>query len=917
MPTFPNEIQFHGQWRPYQQRIMDNMQSCLADKKLHIVAAPGSGKTTVGLAVIVKLNQPALILSPSITIREQWIQRFCSGFLPNGEAPQKWVSNSMKSPKPITAVTYQALHSAYTKLCGDAEEDDEESSDKETADYSDFDLIQTLKASGIKTICLDEAHHLRSEWWKSLEKVLEELGTSIVTVSLTATPPYDAKPAEWQRYMNLCGEIDMEIFTPELVKDHNLCPHQDYIYFNWPNKDEIDQIKAFKESGYDMAFKIAEDPNFVKAVCSHKGLLQIDTYTELFLEHPNYLTAMTVFLHHHEIPFSKELKKLIGTSAKLPKLDVQWMEILLQGFLYFDCESYQNCEALQENLRKKLSAGGHIYRKNIIFTNSDDINKLLISSKGKLNSIKEIVHAEYQTLGEHLRMLILTDYIKKDALTLIGNPNEDIHSIGTVPIFELLRREEILGLKLGVLSGSIVIVPNCAKNALNQLGKEKNLELSCKELPCTEYSEVNFSGSNRKQMVSIITELFSMGEIHTLVGTKSLLGEGWDSPCVNTLILASFVGSYMLSNQMRGRAIRVCPGVPDKTANIWHLVSMEPLWAYSSKMTAQVIQSVGNREKNADYPVSEDFDTMRRRFQSFLGVGYTEDVIQDGIERLSIIQPPYDRKNMDEINREMLKMAADRASLRERWETAIEQCPDVAQVIERNQIEKELIPRKFAFFNAVAYLGISTASQGFLYFLLRAVTALHASNTQNSICVAVLIALMIVIWIVMIRQITHIYHHFSPASSLKLLGNSVLKALKQIGVVESYNTKVVTNHADEFTTICYLDGGTTYEKNIFSDCISQMLGGIDNPRYLLVQRNKFLFFFHSTEYYSVPEIFGNKKENATIFEQCLTRFAGDCKLVFTRNVEGRKVLLNARTKSFVNKNDRLINRNHKVKSEWE
>jgi hypothetical protein len=34
------------------------------------------------------------------------------------------------------------------------------------------------------------------------------------------------------------------------------------------------------------------------------------------------------------------------------------------------------------------------------------------------------------------------------------------------------------------------------------------------------------------------------------MATKSLLGEGWDAPCINALMLAGFVGSFVLSNQM-------------------------------------------------------------------------------------------------------------------------------------------------------------------------------------------------------------------------------------------------------------------------------------------------------------------------------------------------------------------------------
>jgi hypothetical protein len=58
--------------------------------------------------------------------------------------------------------------------------------------------------------------------------------------------------------------------------------------------------------------------------------------------------------------------------------------------------------------------------------------------------------------------------------------------------------------------------------------------------------------------------VFEQGGINGLVGTKSLLGEGWDAPAVNTLVLGTFVGSYVLSNQMRGRSIRIRSEKSDK-----------------------------------------------------------------------------------------------------------------------------------------------------------------------------------------------------------------------------------------------------------------------------------------------------------------------------------------------------------------
>ena len=551
----------------------------------------------------------------------------------------------------------------------------------------------------------------------------------------------------------------------------------------------------------------------------------------------------------------------------------------------------------------------------MVLSNNDEINRLLITSRGKLNSIQQIVRAEYASLGCKLRLLILTDYIKKDMISMIGKMDGKMECIGIIPIFEILRQQNILGLKLGVLSGGVVIVPRDGTDELDAIAAQKGLQLRYRPLNCPDYVEVEFAGANQKMIVSVMTDYFTKGEINVLIGTKSLLGEGWDCPCINSLILASFVGSYMLSNQMRGRAIRVFPDVPDKTANIWHLVSMEPLWAYSDSVRKRILSRIGDGT-SSDYPVSEDFEMLRRRFKAFLGVSYTDDVIEDGIDRLSIITPPYDKKNIETINRKMLEMAADRQKLTEKWKRAIEQCPDASQVVSVNTLDKALVPHQFVFFNAVAYLGGISFLQVLLISLARTTAQSLKSNSSLYMFFGILLILICVFGSLMVKCIIRIYRYFSPQSCLKQMGTAVLKALKEIGVVESFNTRVVTERPTDLFTVCYLEGGTTYEKNTFSESISQLMGFIDNPRYLLILHQKSLFL-KRTEYFAVPDIFGNKKENAETLLHCMQRLAGNFELVFTRNAAGRKILLKARTKSFVNKNNHLIDKNHKVKTKWE
>ena len=56
--------------------------------------------------------------------------------------------------------------------------------------------------------------------------------------------------------MNMCGEIDEEITIPELVKEGSLCPHQDYVYFNYPTKEEEQEVRRFQERSKAMTEKI-------------------------------------------------------------------------------------------------------------------------------------------------------------------------------------------------------------------------------------------------------------------------------------------------------------------------------------------------------------------------------------------------------------------------------------------------------------------------------------------------------------------------------------------------------------------------------------------------------------------------------------------------------------------------------------
>lgn len=397
--TFKN-IKFKGQFRNYQQRVLDNSDKFLLDGKINIVAAPGSGKTILGLELIKRLNSPCIIFSPTTTIRQQWGRRFEESFLDESLNSYDYVSYDLNNIKLINSITYQALYSAINKIAIDEED--------ESIDYSNIDLFKLINDKNIKTICLDEAHHLQNEWQKALEKFVKGLDKDIKIISLTATPPYDATPTEWERYVSLCGEIDEEIFVPELVKEKTLCPHQDYILFNYPTSKEIESFKHHRQNSLEAISKL-QNLSF-KSQLDNKITHLYEVDKEYVYTNFKYFIAIFIYLNDAGIEINKKLFKQLTNTKTIPSMNLKYAERAYQ-FLLDD--QYLLTEEEKKEISDILKEYSLIYRKKVRLDLSDSLKRSLISSCGKLKSISKIAVTEYTALKENLRMLILTDYIKK------------------------------------------------------------------------------------------------------------------------------------------------------------------------------------------------------------------------------------------------------------------------------------------------------------------------------------------------------------------------------------------------------------------------------------------------------------------------------------------------------------------------
>lgn len=893
LKEFPKEIKFKYPWRDYQKRVLDELEAHLKDDHLHVIAPPGSGKTILGLEVALRLNKPTLIFAPTIAIRNQWIKRFTELFLQTTEAPT-WISNDIKNPKFLTVSTYQGLFAACsgTKEIVAQDDSEEEVEEKPNGEITYFstsesrELITRLKKQGVGTIIVDEAHHLKNAWWRSLDEVKNHITPTIV--GLTATPPYDVSYAEWKRYLDLNGPVDAEISVPELVVEGDLCPHQDYVLLSSPTQEEKLKLDEYNHRIEKLYKSIKEDIVLRNTFSKLRIFTHPEDELEWIYSNLELYSATLIFLNSLGIQINAVHLEVIGDSKiKIPELNYEWMEILLKFYLFSNIEFLSGNDIHKEELLNRLKRNGAIDRKSVTLRNVEKRRKLLSSSLSKLNSINRIVEFESNELGESLRMVVLTDYIRKEYLVSTSDNNLSINKIGVLPIFEKLRRKENGESHLGVLTGSIVIIPTAIVSSFNKLCLLQGVDkVSMNELPYdSAYTQIRTSDKLKHEIVYIITNLFENGHIRILVGTKSLLGEGWDAPAINSLVLASFVGSYVSSNQMRGRAIRRLKSNDNKTGNIWHLVCVD----------------IGKTEGGVD------MELLKRRFKAFVGVSYSlEPRIENGVDRLTIPKYFSTNEEVEAFNQRIFETARNREGLLHAWKKALEKGSTLIEEIKIPFAQGDYKKTKTFYLNrTIAYLfaflgsGLLTFGESSMEILMRNLKYIKRPEDILWWLGGIGLVGIGIFGRLIIKSVGMFIKYRDISKDIQNIGIALLDTLTELNQITTPKNKlkVVTFQDDLGAAYCHLEGGSTFEKSLFIQSLTEIVDEIDNPRYLIIRKSTFFSIKEQRDFHSVPESIARLKSMAQKFENNWRRNVGSCELVFTRNIEGRKILLRSRLNS--------------------
>lgn len=774
-------------------------------------------------------------------------------------------------------------------------------------------LIESFVKNDTKVIVLDECHHLLDYWAVIIKELIRSLNNPFI-VGLTATPPLSAGEGELENYLFLVGDIDFEVPTPAVVKEGNLSPYQDLAYLVSPTAKETDFLKNQKELFFNLVKTVSENQSFkiyffnkVIGRQNQKGIKI--PWGEFLNDNLDLAIAAVKYFMSVNTPIPRDI--YIIAEMRNPFTIDDWLVLLEDYCLNYLKMSKETGDAL---LLKETKAGlktlGVVLCETGFRQYISATERVLSLSDSKNIAVVEILKNEFANLGERLRATIITDFEKSSALSLKSLQGIlDPEAGGAVRVLRHLVSEKVTNeLDPIMLTGSAILIDADWADKFVSEGqkwlKERKLNatLSIKATDDAKISEIDGEGNDwePKNYVRFTTSLFEKGITKCLIGTRGLLGEGWDSISLNTLIDLTSAGTFTTVNQIRGRSIRLDPDNKYKVANNWDVVCVAP-----------------------GIPKGEnDFARLVRKHSQFYGLANNKLIVK-GIQHVDkSLANAYFAKGIAKlefmmVNKRALDKARNRSKAYDDWEIGK---PYSNFVIHATELKKEDIKFKTAFtfkksLRRLLYI-IAANVAGHFLFLSQFVRPRNIQELWIFYIIAGLIAGGI--------SAKYIYVYFRKAfidlpvdSYLMDFAKAILETLKKTEMVNAQvsfdNLRVVA--MQDGTYQVYLDYAKEKDIKKFSECFRDIMSPITDQRYLVSRNEASLdgnffspvwytireltqVFRRETEFYHpVPNIFSQNKRLAFIFSRAWSKYVGGGRLIYTRSNKGRNILLKNRIKN--------------------
>jgi hypothetical protein len=381
--------------------------------------------------------------------------------------------------------------------------------------------------------------------------------------------------------------------------------------------------------------------------------------------------------------------------------------------------------------------------------------------------------------------------------------------------------------------------------------------LSARIVPQEEEGFYRIRGSgggwNVRTYVAMITEFLERGLTRCLVGTRGLLGEGWDALTVNTLVDLTVAATEMTVNQLRGRAIRLNPSDPRKVANIWDVVCLAPEF-----------------EKGLS-----DYHRLARKHSRYYGL-CDDGAIEYGLGHihpaLTEVGPEDVAMNAHVLNAEMTARCADRGKIYDQWQ--------VGKPYENKRMPTLEI-------HAEGIFGDFCRKDGELYDI-------KAGEMLKNMCTAVVEALADIGAFEDASARLEVTERADGYYRIRLdTGSEKDLRLMSVSIEQLFAPIRDQRYIIPRTEV-------TLVQNWLTRLLPKVL-----HRYVCRKRD------HVAIYHPVPEALGDTREHADRFTLRWNRHVSPGKAVYTRRGEGENILMDARPKS-----QSVMAARTKLKSVW-
>ncbi|MCE9527502.1 MAG: DEAD/DEAH box helicase family protein [Planctomycetales bacterium] len=445
-PLFP-QLNFRGELRPSQSEVVEIARRQLAEgeRRLHIVAPPGSGKTIL-------LTYQSLTLPSHATddLDQQASQRWRERLLEKGQAKdlreaEIWLRDLERHNRDY----YEQRLGAYRKQVRDAAAIGGDA--LKTLHASSLTTLNRLKKHGVGLIILDECHHLLGHWGRVLADAHDLLSQPMI-IGLTATPPdRDGKlPADVLRYDELLGPVVYEVPVPAVVKDGFLSPYQDLAYFVRPTAAELSFIANADEAFTNLVEELCQP--FPLDEADEKSLPQststkpepsreclTEWLTRVLTEKrtPHGLAKDWLSFERRDVDFALAARKfLLSRQLLLPEdvpppedepqgddepepLDMSVLSPVLDRYVRHRLRPSpdERDQKLADHVIGRLRMLGIQITETGWQACASPVGRVMAYSQSKCQALVPILTAESRVLGEKLRAVVVADYEKSSATT--------------------------------------------------------------------------------------------------------------------------------------------------------------------------------------------------------------------------------------------------------------------------------------------------------------------------------------------------------------------------------------------------------------------------------------------------------------------------------------------------------------------